>query len=456
MPVCETAPFWAGNSAAIAGRQSLSRAKLSAVVVSYNRAPLIGTCLRALGFADEVIVVDKSSTDGTAAIAARHADRVINVPWSPTVEETRAFAVAQCTHDWIICLDDDECLSIEAILFIQAELIAPRADVYGLLQRHYILGTHDETAYYWPEHQIRLFHRGAVTFSGRVHGGIEVHSDSVLRVAPDTGAAIHNLSYEDVAQWVEKTNRYTSRLDRERVADCGRSLGQFAHDRIDHWLARTHDVSPGGYPEVVAMMRATYDLIDRLKTWEEERGVTGAVELQRVCASLDAQYLALGLLRDRTGERVTAAPYSPRAVDEYEVLRRRLTYFRARHDALTVQRDEWRVQRDELTVQSDANAAEVARLVNDLASLAALQNETQRVLDAERQRAEEAEADSIEQRRRREQAEADSIEQRRRAEQDVMRLRTVQREHDLLQGSLRTFMRGYLPRLRRHLCGRRP
>ena len=116
-------------------------------------------------------MVDKSSTDDTAAIAAQHADRVITVPWSPTVEETRAFAVAQCTHDWIICLDDDECLSVEAIRFIQAELAAPRADVYGLLQRHYILGTHDEAAYYWPEYQISLFRRGAVTFSATVHGG---------------------------------------------------------------------------------------------------------------------------------------------------------------------------------------------------------------------------------------------------------------------------------------------
>ena len=122
------------------------REKLSALVIAYNRAPIIGTCVRALGFADELIVVDKSSTDGTGAIAAQYADLVITVPWSPTVEETRAFAVAQCTHDWIVCLDDDECLNIEAIRFIQAELAAPRADVYGLLQRHYILGTHDEAA----------------------------------------------------------------------------------------------------------------------------------------------------------------------------------------------------------------------------------------------------------------------------------------------------------------------
>jgi glycosyltransferase involved in cell wall biosynthesis len=436
------------------------RAKLSAVVVSYNRATLIGTCLRALGFADEVIVVDKSSTDNTALIAARHADRVITVPWSPTVEETRAFAVAQCEYEWIICLDDDECLSPEAIRFIQAELDAPRADVYGLLLRHYIIGTHDEGAYYWPEHQIRLFRRGAVTFSGTVHGGAEVHSDSVFRLPPDSGVAIHHLSHLDVAQWVEKTNRYTSRVDRERVSDDGRSLIRFARERIDYWKSRTRDLSPGGYPEAVCVLRATYDLIDRLKVWEEERGLDAAAEFARVCASLDARYQALGTARDRRGETWTAAPYSPRAVDEHEVLRRRLAHLRGRYDALTVERDTLTV---ELTVERDANAAEAARLASELAALETRHHESLRSIEAERLRAERAEAEFSG-------AQTEAIAQQQRAEQAEVRLASLQHElgvlrgehdalwraHDVLQGSLRTFLRVYLPRLRRHILGQRP
>ena len=415
------------------------RAKLSAVVVSYNRARLIGTCLRGLGFADEVIVVDKSSTDGTAEIAARHADRVITVPWSPTVEETRAFAVAQCAHDWILCLDDDECLSPEAIRLVQAELDAPRADVYGLLQRHYILGTHDEAAYYWPEHQIRLFRRGAVTFSGTVHGGTEVHSDNVLLLTLDTGAAIHHLSHLDVAQWVEKANRYTSRLDRERVLDDGRSLARFAHERVDHWLSRTRDVSPGGYPEAVAVLRATYDLIDRLKVWEEERGLDAAAEFERLCASLDARYQALGIVRDRRGEALTAIPYVPRAVDEHEVLRRRLAHLRARHDTAQGERQ--------------AQAAEIARLTEELRSLAARHEEARRAEDALRRQTEaergRVQSEAIAQQRRAEQAEVRVMSMQ--AEYDTLR-----RQHDLLKGSLRRFLRGYLPRVRRHLLGQRP
>src|SRR4029077_2972625 len=58
------------------------RQKLSAFVITYNRAALLEACLRAVSFVDELIVVDKSSTDETGSVAARYTDRVVVVPWS--------------------------------------------------------------------------------------------------------------------------------------------------------------------------------------------------------------------------------------------------------------------------------------------------------------------------------------------------------------------------------------
>jgi hypothetical protein len=284
------------------------REKVSAFVVSFNRAGIIGTCLRALRFADEVIVVDKTSTDDTPAIAAGLADRVVTVPWSPTVEETRSFAVGQCAHDWIVFADDDECFDPGAVRFIQAELAAPRADAYAFPRRDYILGVHDERAYNWPQHHIRCFRRGAVEFSATVHAGIVPRCDRVLEIAADTGACIHHLSHQDVTQWIEKANRYTSSPDRARVEHAGNDLIGFAHARIDHWLDRTHDAAPGGYPRAVALLRATYDLIDRLKTWEEERGLDGAAEFARICAALDAGDATLPDAAPRAGTVTSGCP----------------------------------------------------------------------------------------------------------------------------------------------------
>lgn len=181
-----------------------SREKLSVFVISYNRSPLLRACLSALAFADEIVVVDKSSTDDSVAVAAELADRVLTVPWSPTVEETRGFALAQCSHEWVLYLDDDECLSPEAVIFIDAELRAPRADIYVIPLRHYILGRHDERAYYWPEAHARLFRRAAVSFRETVHAGIVPLSERRFEVPVETGACIHHLSHRDTAEWIAK------------------------------------------------------------------------------------------------------------------------------------------------------------------------------------------------------------------------------------------------------------
>ena len=61
----------------------MPRPKISAFVIAYNRAEILGTCLRALAFADELIVVDKSSTDASRTIAEAYAHQVVTVPWTP-------------------------------------------------------------------------------------------------------------------------------------------------------------------------------------------------------------------------------------------------------------------------------------------------------------------------------------------------------------------------------------
>ena len=266
-----------------------ARLPLSAVVVSYNRAAILGTTLRALAFADELIVVDKSSTDGSDRIAAGLADRVVSVPWSPTVEDTRVFAVAQCRHEWVLLLDDDECFSAAAIEWIDAELRAPRALLYRFPLRHYVLGVHDERAYYWPEGHVRLFRRDVVALGSAVHAGIGGQGAEPFDVPGDGGVCIHHLSHADAAQWIEKTNRYTSRPHRLGAPEDGGGLMAFAQEKLAMWASQAK--APGDpYIEAVLVLRAVYDMVDRVKKWEEQRGRTGEELFADACAGLEAEY----------------------------------------------------------------------------------------------------------------------------------------------------------------------
>ena len=269
---------------------NIDRHRMTALVISYNRIKLIKTCLSALAFADEILVVDKSSTDGTAEVAATIADRVISVPWSSVVEDTRAYAIDQCKYEWILCIDDDECLSSDGIQFFHKEMRAPRAKVYAIPQRHYIIGCHQENAYYWPEYQPRFFHRDYVKINSVVHGGITVKTDEFYQIPLESGVCLHHLSHKDVSQWVEKANRYTSIPGRLSEDDGSRDLIAFSHARIDAWVGQSTIVDRGSYPAAVALLRAVYDIIDRLKLWESEEELGGDSAFEAICRKLNAEY----------------------------------------------------------------------------------------------------------------------------------------------------------------------
>ncbi|MBU2751105.1 MULTISPECIES: glycosyltransferase [Acidithiobacillus] len=265
--------------------------QISAVVISYNRDWLIKTCLKGLCFCDEVILVDKSSQDKTVEIGRDYADKVIIVPWSPTVEETREFAVKQCQYDWVICLDDDECLSVDGAKFIISELENPRAEIYLIPQRHYILGRHDERSYYWPEWQPRLYRKSAVSFEETVHNGTIFLSDKIFKIPIDTGVCLHHLSHPSVHGWIEKTNRYTSRKNRVREGVCETDLFKYCHNTLNTWENKTSPTEfTNDYPSIVAILRAIYDMVDRCKTWEEENLISGYEDFKVVSNHLLHEY----------------------------------------------------------------------------------------------------------------------------------------------------------------------
>jgi glycosyltransferase involved in cell wall biosynthesis len=56
--------------------------KVSALIISKNEAHVIERCVRSLAWADEILVIDAESTDGTPELARKAGARVITRPWS--------------------------------------------------------------------------------------------------------------------------------------------------------------------------------------------------------------------------------------------------------------------------------------------------------------------------------------------------------------------------------------
>ena len=91
-------------------------AKLSVLIPVRNEARNVGRCLEALrGWADEIVVVDSDSNDGTQEIARSHAANVVQFHYAGGWPKKRQWALDTYAwrNPWILLLDADEIMTAE-------------------------------------------------------------------------------------------------------------------------------------------------------------------------------------------------------------------------------------------------------------------------------------------------------------------------------------------------------
>jgi len=197
------------------------RAPLSAVLITRNAASILEPCLESLAFADEIVVVDSASNDGTQRIAERRGARVVQKEWLGFGRQ-KQFAVEQARHDWVLCLDADERVSPELAASIVAALAAPVSPVYRMARRNRFLGRWLAHGEGYPDWSPRLFNRMNARWSDDL-----VHEKVLYAVTPGTlqGDLLHDSS-DDLTAYLERQNRYTT-LAARQAFERGRSAGLF-------------------------------------------------------------------------------------------------------------------------------------------------------------------------------------------------------------------------------------
>ena len=192
---------------------------LSVVIIALNAEPRIEACLKSTAFADEIIVVDSGSTDGTTEIARRHGAKVIHQEWLGFGRQKR-FAVNQATHPWVLSLDVDERVSDELRENILKEMKGPRYLAYRMPRRNRFMGRWLKHGEGYPDWSLRLFHRDHAAWSDD-----PVHEKVVTEtpVGRLRGDLLHE-SENGIADYLAKQNRYTT-LQAETLHTRGERAG---------------------------------------------------------------------------------------------------------------------------------------------------------------------------------------------------------------------------------------
>lgn len=89
--------------------------KISALLITYNEILHIRAVLENLSFADEIIVVDSHSTDGTVEVIKEFKNVKLIQRAFKNFTDQRNFACTRATHPWILFIDADERMPQELI-----------------------------------------------------------------------------------------------------------------------------------------------------------------------------------------------------------------------------------------------------------------------------------------------------------------------------------------------------
>ncbi len=139
----------------------------SVVICCANVADTLEAACRSVAWADEILVVDSGSSDGTAEIAQRLAERYVLEPWRGYTQQKK-FGAELCRNDWVLVLDGDEECSPALAAQLQAlsaqEL--ERHDLFLVRRRNYVMGR--PVRAWWPDHQNRIIHRRRCDWSQEV------------------------------------------------------------------------------------------------------------------------------------------------------------------------------------------------------------------------------------------------------------------------------------------------
>ncbi len=243
---------------------------LSLVVIAKNEADRIGELLNTASFADEVVIVDSGSSDGTVELCESWGAIVIHHDWQGYAAQ-KQFALETAHGQWILNLDADEALSDESAREILAAIGNAGPDIAGFsmprLSRY--LNRWIRHGGWYPDRKVRLVRKG--------HGrwvGDGLHERLVVTgTVKELEQPLLHYVYRDISDQVNTINRFSTVSANHRKTSASiwfllwglvHATGKFLECAI--WKRGIFDGLPG---LIIAVNSAFYVFLKHAKTWEK-------------------------------------------------------------------------------------------------------------------------------------------------------------------------------------------
>lgn len=248
----------------------MRRPRISVLLPTYNSTEIIRPTLESVKWADELLVVDSYSTDGTLDICREYGARIIQHEYVNSAAQ-KNWAVAKARHEWILQIDTDE--TLEEGLKGEIETVidaAPEVHAFRIPRKNFMLGKWMRFGRIYPDYQTRLFRKEYGRWQDReVHAHLQVPG----RVGVLKSHILHS-SMQNISKQIRNLDRYT-RYEADELRKRGKRFAWwnlvFRPPAVFAYQFFWHQGFRSGYRGLLyAVLAASYVFWTHAKLWEME------------------------------------------------------------------------------------------------------------------------------------------------------------------------------------------
>jgi glycosyltransferase involved in cell wall biosynthesis len=191
----------------------IGKLPVSVYVLTTNNRRTIEPCLKSLSWAEELVVVDSFSQDGTYEVCKQYTDKIFQRKWMGHRDQYQ-YAADLTTMDWIMFVDADEEIPSELAEEIGMELNGKGKDLDGYFayRRTYYLGRWIRYGGWYPDGEIRLYRRDKGRWEGGLHAKLVV--DGKIGILKNQ--YLH-FTYRDISDQIQTIDRYSKTATKDMV-----------------------------------------------------------------------------------------------------------------------------------------------------------------------------------------------------------------------------------------------
>ena len=216
-------------------------ASISACIVCRNEADRLGPCLASVRWADEIVLLDLGSEDGSADLARAAGARVVSHAPVPIVEAVRNVVAEAASGEWVLAVDPDE--RVSPGLASELRRLAARADLDAVVvpRMNFDFGHPPSSPLQRYEPQLRMYRRAAVRWPAFPNALPHVPEDRLARVEARDDLTLAHDRNRNIPEAIDRLRRYApaqaqAMIDAGEVFSARRMLTTLAEKLYRHFV----------------------------------------------------------------------------------------------------------------------------------------------------------------------------------------------------------------------------